>query len=147
MIKSLYVISFLLLGFISCALASESEDYALMGRKTWSAFECASLSSKTGDTSESERLFLVGYNSGKQFLTALSANKIKEKDLKNQVPFLMLLLLQGPSHDFILGRIYSAAEKNALDDVFNTEGKYNPDEVQKSLAENKVRKNNCRLIR
>lgn len=127
--------------------AGGSEKYALMGKKAWYAFECASLNSLVGNKAEAKRLFFLGHNNGRRLLKALKENKIKEKDISNEVPWILMLLFEGPSDDFILGRIYSAAERDALKDILNTEGKPNPDEVQKVLARNKISNSKCRSIR
>lgn len=117
-----------------------------MAKASWSAFECTSLASKIENTEEQERLFKFGYNQGHKFLAALKEGKIKQEDLSTQVPMIMLMLLQGPTPDFMLGRVFEAAQDSALEDVFNTDGKYNSEQFQKDLAENKYWKQNCQLI-
>jgi hypothetical protein len=68
-----------------------------MARAAWSAFECSSLASKSNDAKEQERLFLFGYDQGKQFIAAVQAGKVKQEHLSAEAPLIMLLLLQGPT--------------------------------------------------
>lgn len=123
-----------------------SKDYAVMGLETWTAFECSSLASKVDDSKEAGRLFIFGYEKGKKFIGALKAEKIKQEDIDQKVPIGVIMLLQGPSEEFILGRIYSFAEEEALGEVFKTDNEFNSSELQKSIAENKFRESNCQLI-
>ncbi|MNV88105.1 hypothetical protein D3C71_1822820 [compost metagenome] len=58
----------------------------------------------------------------------------------------MLLLLEGPSPDFMLGRIYESAQNSALKDVYKTGDQFNSDEEQIAIAANEFRKLNCQLI-
>ncbi|MBX4206002.1 hypothetical protein KW795_02290 [Candidatus Microgenomates bacterium] len=126
--------------------SQSSKEYAIMGRQTWSAFECSALASHIDKATEAERLFMYGYEQGKKFLEALRAEKIDEKDISQEVPIGLTLLLGGPSEDFMLGRIYSSAEEETLNEVFKTGNDFNSDEIQKMIAENKFRDRNCQLI-
>ncbi len=128
------------------AFTQSSKEYAVMGSELWNAFACSSWASITGDTREQEKLFLFGYNQGQKFLSALRAEKIKQEDLSQEVPIGVTMLLQGPSDEFILGGIYRAAQDEALKEVFNTDNKFNSDEMQKLIAGNKFRDGNCQLI-
>ena len=89
---------------------------------------------------------MYGYKNGKHFIESVKNNKIKKEDISSNVPVGVMLLLQGPSTDFMLGRIFEGALDNALKDVFTTDGKYNNEEIQKVIAENKFHKHNCELI-
>lgn len=132
--------------FASISVAETSRDYAIMARAAWSAFECSSLASKSGDAKEQERLFLFGYDQGKKFIVAVQTNKVKEQDLSREAPLIMLLLLQGPTADFMLGRVFEAAQESALKDVYKTGEVFHDDETQKANAKNKFWKLNCQLI-
>lgn len=132
--------------FCGRSVADESKDYAIKALATWSAFECASIASMSKDAKEQERLFLFGYEQGRQFITALQAGKIKREHLSNQAPWGLLLLLEGPTPDFMLGRIFESAQDNALNDIFKTGEHFNSDEEQLTLAKTKFRQLNCQLI-
>jgi hypothetical protein len=135
------------LAFISLqCFASDSVNYAQMARASWSSFECATLASKMRQPAEQERLFNFGYAQGQQFISALKAGKIKREDLSTHAPVGALLLLEGPSVDFILGRIYAAAEENALKDVYWTREVFNSEPAQELIASNKFTRSNCQLI-
>lgn len=124
-----------------------SADYALMGKRLWTAFECSALADLADDKKEQERLFILGYSEGKIFLRALREEKIKKEDLSNAVPSILLFLLQGPSDDFILGRIFENALENATENAFDAYTKTGADEeVKKRTAEDDFWKKNCKLI-
>jgi hypothetical protein len=140
------VLGLLSIGMKVPADSQTSEDFARMAQATWSAFECSTLATKTGDAKEQERLFKFGYEQGLKFIEALEAKRISNDDLRAEAPMVVLLLLQGPTPDFILGRIYQTAEESALEDVLKTGETLNPDESQKVIAQNKFHKANCELI-
>lgn len=117
-----------------------------MGKAAWSAFECSALAEKSKNTKEQERLFKYGYAQGLKFIEAIQAEKIEREDLSKGVPLMMLLLLQGPTPDFMLGRVFEGALDSALEDVFKTGEHFNSDEMQETIAKNKFWKQNCQLI-
>lgn len=126
--------------------AQSSKEYAQMAKATWSAFECSSLASKAGNPKEQERLFLYGYEQGKKFISAVQAKKVDQKDLSSEAPLIMLLLLQGPNPDFMLGRVFESAQDSALKEIFKTGDHFNSNEEQKAIAKNNFWNLNCQLI-
>ena len=101
MIKKLNGSLFLWLALAVALLPTESrgetsQEYAAMGRNLWSAFECAVLAGVANDGEEHQRLFSVGIEKGRIFLTALQAGKITREDFKNAVPLVVVGLLDGP---------------------------------------------------
>jgi len=131
------------------SFTQSSKEYAVMGREIWSAFECSAWASKVDDSKEAERLFMFGYSQGQKFLGALKAEKIKQEDISSEVPIGVTMLLQGPSEEFMLGRIFENAQEEALNEVFYTNydrSNLNPEDLQKSIAGNKFRDGNCQLI-
>lgn len=130
----------------TASLGYAQEPGALLGREAWSAFSCAALAGVMEQDEKQERLFSLGLRSGRAFLQGIQDGVITSDDVRKSVPLMVTLLLSGPSHDFILGRIYSSAEDYILDDVFVTGGQYNPDELQKSIAKNKYRDRNCEIL-
>ena len=123
-----------------------SKEYAAMGQRLWSSFECASWASKSDNSIEASKLFQIGYGQGKMFINAKNNNKIEKEDLSQEVPMGVLFLLNGPNEDFMIGKIYSAAEEEALKDVYKTGEKFNTNDEQKNIADNKFRMSNCQLI-
>lgn len=132
--------------FAASASAQSSKEYAVMGRTTWAAFECSVLASKMRDQPEQERLFNTGYRAGLAFIAAAQAKKVERADLSSEVPLGLLLLLQGPTPDFMLGRVFEAAQDEALKGIQKSADQVNPDDVQRTLAQSKFGKQNCRLI-
>ena len=123
-----------------------SKDFAALARVSWNAFECSSLASMMGNVQEQERLFLFGYQQGKIFTAALKAKKIRDQDLRREVPLIMYMALEGPTAEFMLGRIYQFAQISALEDVFKTDKDFHDNGTQQLKAEEKFQKLNCELI-
>lgn len=123
-----------------------SSDYSNMGAATWAAFECSTLAAHAGEAVEQERLFSFGYRQGQRFVSALQSGKISDKDRRDGPPIVMMLVLQGPSVDFMLGRVFESAQDYALKDVISTGGTYNPQDLQQTLARSKYQRANCALI-
>lgn len=131
----------------STMFSQSSKEYAVMGREAWSAFRCSSWASINNDAKEQERLFLFGYEKGQKFLSAIKAEKIKQEDISLEVPIGVTMLIQGPTEEFILGRIFETAQEEALDEVLKTGDEFNSDEMQRIISGNKFRDGNCQLIR
>ena len=119
-----------------------SQQYALMGRKLWAAFECSILADASGNTTESQRLFDVGYKAGKVFVEAAQVSKVERQDLNDGVPLAVLMLLHGPTVDFILGRIFEAAVDDATEGILSGDD----ENFKKIAAQSKYTKMNCSLM-
>lgn len=128
------------------ANAQTSKDFAALARASWSSFECASLASKSGETKEQERLFMLGYRQGQQFIAALKAEKIKREDLNREAPLVMLMLLEGPSADFMLGRVFAATQDAVMKDIYRVGEVARSQQEQMQAAKAKFGKLNCALI-
>lgn len=126
----------------SIATAQSSRDFAVMGRTMWSAFECSSLASTLKNPNEQERLFKLGYKNGQAFIAALGAQKIDRQHISEEVSIGVIFLLEGPTPDFILGRIYEVAQDNVLKGI-DLQGS---SDMQKTQAQGKYTKRNCRLL-
>lgn len=140
------VLALLVAGSHSAMAEETSKSYAQMAKAAWSAFECAPLADKYGKPEESDRLFQYGYSQGKKFISALQDGKIIKSDLEAEAPFILLLLLQGPTPDFMLGRIYENAQNSALKDLVTINGRMVSSEDQKLLAASRYNSQNCQLI-
>jgi hypothetical protein len=139
------ILLFLLLTTSAVSVAAESADFAKMGRAAWVAFECSSLASVMEKPKDQERLFLFGYDQGKKFLNAMQSGRITQKDLNSTAPSGFLMVAQGPSVDFILGRVFESAQDNALKEVITTETVLSKD-LKQGLASHKYTSGNCELI-
>jgi len=134
------------LAFARPSAADDPDRYRLMAQSAWSAFQCSVLAEKAQHMAEQKRLFDFGYAQGMKFIAALQAGTTRPEDVAQAAPFSMLLLVQGPSADFALGRIFEAALRGALEDVFTSAQAYDSAEMQESIATREFVKRNCRLI-
>lgn len=118
-----------------------------LARASWSAFECSALARHMGDSDEVHRLFEYGFRAGKQFLEATEAGRIDNEAAQATVPVGFLWVSAGPTHDFIMGRVYERAVENAVEDVLATTQGLFPDESLRRLrAENGYSSRNCALL-
>lgn len=143
--KSIITASLVLLPLL--ATGQTSKDFALMGATSWSALECSSLASVMNDEKEQARLFTLGYESGRKFMGAVQARKVTVQDLQSEVPSGLLMVMQGPSVDFMLGRVFESALDAATKGIFTSNGNLHSNELQKKLARTKYDEQNCRLLR
>lgn len=128
------------------ALAETSGSSVDSGRAVFSAFECTVLAAKIGRTEEQRRLFEFGYEEGKKFIDSVRSGEISKEELSSKVPVGVLWHMEGPTTDFILGRIYESAAENALDGVYGRTNEVLSAEEQNRIAENKFSTMNCGLI-
>src|SRR5262245_44987180 len=137
----------LLFGLAPLTAAAQS---ARDGRVMWSAFECATFAELSGDKKENERLFGIGLKAGRQFVEAVKNGQISPEAVRSEVPIGVTLYLAGPTVDFIIGRIFENATKDAFDAVVerkNGQATITDDEVRKSNAQHRYGEKNCTLIR
>jgi hypothetical protein len=121
----------------------------------WSAWMCSQYASLMEDEAEKERLFLLGYNAGKQFLAGVQAGTITQWERISIVPMIVEMNLSGPTPEFVLGRLYQSAAGDAFDKVTKKDANGIPLEVkdwitsdeQKSVAETRFRQENCEIIK
>lgn len=116
------------------------------GQLIWSAIECSTFAEMAGDESEHKRLFDIGYTTGKQLLDRW--NDLDDQFIQS-LPIGILMSLEGPSNDFMLGRIFSLVSNTAFDKVTrDSSGSRISDKDVKTLkAQNLYRSSNCELIR
>jgi hypothetical protein len=135
---------------VGSALASPAMAAdAGQGRLAWSAFECSTYAELAGNEAEQVRLFTLGYNNGREFLAALQAGQIDQQAADDQTPIGLLMNLGGPSIDFMLGRVFAAASKNAFDKVHEETGDRldRRQEIRQVVASNMYQSSNCALLR
>ncbi len=141
---------------LSIAVAQAAESELNRGRLAWSAFQCSVFAELSVNAEEQERLFVLGYETSQSLLNdseTMSAAEVERE--KETIPVFMLLVLGGPSIDFIVGRIFSAAQERAFNSVVKTDSsglvqidpnKWADGELKKIRAENKYRESNCALL-
>jgi hypothetical protein len=123
-----------------------ADEKALLGRIMWSAFQCSAFAELAENKNEQERLYLVGLNAGRTFLEAMKAGQISEQAVKDAVPINVLQRLEGPSNEFVIGKIHAAATGHAYDEIVNRKtGIWGP--TQKQEARSAYTNQNCVLIR
>lgn len=119
----------------TAALAEPSSDPTKNARIMYSAFECHLYALISDDQASADRLLKMGYDAGMKFLAAVEANEITPKDIDRSVPMGVVARLNGPTHDFIIGRIY----EGAIDEARDAPG-------LETLASTKFRQANCDLL-
>jgi hypothetical protein len=134
------------LALTDAAMAQSSKDYAKLGRIAWNAFECSALASKSKNPQEQDRLFRYGYEQGLRFIDAVRSGDVERQDVSEAVPLAMALRLNGPTADFILGRVFEASQKSAIDSVYKAGETVVSDELQITLAKNEFLNRNCQGI-
>jgi hypothetical protein len=123
-----------------------ADEKALLGRIMWSAFQCSAFAELAENKNEQERLYLVGLNAGRTFLEAMKAGQISEQAVKAEVPINVLQRLEGPSNEFVIGKIHAAATGHAYDEIVKRKtGIWGP--TQKQEARSAYTNKNCVLIR
>lgn len=131
-----------------CSVNAQSpQDYARKGALSWAAFECSSAARYTENMqAEEERLFKVGYRLGIEFLSAIKAGKVSNEDVYKGVPWQVLGRLQGPNHEFILGRIAEAAIENGTTRITKIDEKSISADLRKRRAEFLYVEWHCELL-
>ena len=121
-----FLVSISILSGTTLVWAESSKDNARRGKAVWSAFECAALANTVELPEERIRLFTFGYGQGQKFIAAWEAAKIQDVDVRKEVPMVVMWLLDGPSPDFVLGRLYErASDSGTTQDVYELDGKPN----------------------
>ena len=136
----------LLLVFVRSAQASESVELAKKGDAAWSAFSCAALASHLEKHDEQRRLFDFGYRQGLEFIAAMQAGKIKREDLSVGVPVGVLFALQGPTPDFMLGRMYESVTSDTLGKIYKSGDYFRTESEQAIAASTEFSDSNCELL-
>ncbi len=145
---------------VSCLLISFDAGAELekvhLARLTATAFTCGMWASMNGDKPRMKTLYEDGIRAGRDFLKAFRDNKITREDLNKHAPMAVIFLLEGPSDDFIVGRIFEAATNDAFDRVvkqdkngvsLNASEWIHDDKLKAVLAQTRYQNANCDLVR
>jgi len=154
--KRLALICCTYLVFCFGSVAGHTDEPPVSGKtakQSLVAFQCATLASFAKNTEEAERLFLYGYEQGKAFIGAISEKNITEEEVQ-KAPLSILLTLQGPNPDFMLGRIYEYASESTYDSITDRMKKEGVSEtylltnvqLRGSWARNMFNEQHCSLI-
>ena len=87
------------------ASGQTASDKARLARVMWSAFECSTFAELMGDQKEQARLFELGIKAGREFLEAARNKQIPSEIVDKEIPMGVIWLMNGPSNDFIIGRV------------------------------------------
>lgn len=91
-------------------------DYGLLARKSLAAFACAEIAAFAKSQKEVERLFAVGLGAAREYVAEARAGKLNDHN-NRQAPVGVLWSLEGPTVDFVVGRIYEVAVREVQDKV------------------------------
>ena len=153
--KRLAVIAVTLLSWSSALAQTTDVEKAGLGRTMWSAFQCATYAELSKDEKEQGRLFLIGVKAGRDFLEALKNGQISRETASNEVPVGVIGMLAGPSPDFIVGRVFENATRDAYDQIVSMENGLllerpnwvMDEELRKMKAESFYQSHNCILVK
>ncbi len=143
------------LGLNSFDAGAEVEKVHL-ARLTAAAFTCGMWASMKGDKPRMKTLYEDGIRAGRDFLKAFRDNKVTQEDLNKHAPMAVLFLLEGPSDDFIVGRIFEAATNDAFDRIVKQDKNgvtvhasewTHDDELKATLAQTRYQNANCDHVR
>jgi hypothetical protein len=132
-----------------------AENNPDLARVMWSAFSCATYAEMSGNMQEQERLFKLGYDAGRAFVDGVKNKTITEAETKG-APIGVLMLMGGPTTDFIIGRIFEGAAADAYDKVVKEDSaglpiidpsKWADEKLKVIRAKNRYQSSNCALIR
>jgi len=129
------------------AAAQTPAQKAQLARVMYSAFTCSTYASMSGNNKEQERLFQLGLKAGRDFLKAFESREIPTDAMQTEVPIGVSLYLAGPTHDFIIGRIFEAVQTTAYKEVAKDALPRDDGDLSKMRARNAFTAANCSLIK
>ncbi|GEM_PF-5886228 len=105
--------------FLASASAQAADVDEHLALKSYTAFKCHVYAAQSLQTEESQRLFRLGFKSGKDFLEILEDGIFASEVVNDTVPgVVMEMVNQGlTNEEFVLGRIYENTRREAFDDV------------------------------
>lgn len=136
--------------------AEEAISKAKLASVTYAAFQCGMYANISENYEESERLFQLGISTGRDFVEAALNKEITPEQFKKEVPIGVSLVLQGPTVDFIIGRVYQSITNDAYEGLYKMDdsglpipqNEWNTDgNLIKIRAANKFQSKNCKLLR
>ena len=142
--------------FLAAGPVSAGEADARAAQVMWNGWVCSIYAELKGDATEQERLFTLGYEKGQQFVEAAAAGNITPEEGRTMIPMVVGMLMAGPTHEFILGRIFEAAAGQGFEDVVAEDASGMPVEpadhvhdegLRVLIATERYARSNCELIR
>ena len=140
---------------IPASAAEGALEKAKLGRVSWSSFQCATWADMSGNKKEHAPLFVVGLKAGREFINAVRSGQVTAKLAKQEAPIEVTTLLEGPSTDFLLGRIFQSAGLDAYDKIVKEENGIllepskwiNDKELIKTKAQTRYLNGNCAALK
>jgi hypothetical protein len=152
---ALFLLCSLLAVLVGTQQTSSDEAKARLSQLMWSAFMCSTYAENAEKKEEQNRLFDAGYKAGQSFMAAVEGGQVSKDDFSKHVPVYVGLLLQGPSTEFVLGRIFEFASGQANDQIvkrdasgatLETKDRIRDKLLRKMKAERLYDQRNCRVI-
>ncbi len=133
-------------GHVSSISPELSAQNVRNGLVMWAAFSCSAVAANAQSSADQERLLLIGYRAGLAFIRDIQNRRINKHDLDRQVPMAVFFALGGPTPDFMLGRVYAAAEQAAWEDVDKASSGNLDQDIRQFHSKNLFTQKNCALI-
>lgn len=121
-------------------------DPASEAKFAWAAFECSVLAGFAGKQKLSDKLFSKGYKNAIQFVSDYRAGAVSNERIQSTVPIGIMLVMGGPTNDFIAGRIYESTQQTVIDALNEPNTIFVNSELRKVKAQNKLHEQNCDLL-
>lgn len=129
------------------AHAETASDDGRLARLSWSAYKCVDFAARASKHDAQTRLFSIATDAGRRFIEGVKSGAITKESVDNQAPIGFLLRMEGPSADFMLGRVYSAASNEAENELMDACGQCRiGSELLKVIAANLYHQANCELL-
>ena len=96
------------LGILTGNSFAQDQDLATSAKLAYRAFECAHLASSQSDQVQKDRLFKLGITEARRAGSAYIRGEITDQDL-SRTEIMTTFFMDGPSQDFIAGRLYEGA--------------------------------------
>lgn len=133
--------------FIGAAHAEIATEDARLARLSWSAYRCAALAEWASKPDAQSRLLNLATDAGRRFIEGVKEGSISRESVMNHAPFGFVDLMDGPSTDFILGRVYGATLDGAEGAILAAcDQCWIGSEHHNATAGNLYHKENCELL-
>lgn len=131
--------------------ATAEDSFAMMAH-----WRCQVWSAMAGNNETAETHHERGLAAGRRFIEAARAGLIPPADFDSTVPVYVSLSMQGPSDDFVLGRLYEITTTDAYDQIATRDKEGRPlspadyvtdKSLQSVMASERFLSSNCASLR
>ena len=127
------------------SVAQSTEDLVASGKMAYRSFECAHLAASQQDEVQKSRLFRLGLDEARKVANGFADGRVTQNQL-SEGEVLVTFYLDGPSADFIAGRIYEGAGDNVWLLIKSAAGDRPSIEDARQVTSRLYRDKNCELI-